>query len=203
MKNSFPSINPADKDSLVGTFRHVLKKTFQNTDDMLPVQVVNFDAVKKTVQLQPLIMMIDTEGNQIVRAQIYDIPILQLGGGDFMISFPTKVGDLGFIKANDRDISNFLQTFGQSLPATYRIKNFSNGIFIPAVLTNYSIAEEDLDNLVIQSTDGTIKITLSEDTVTLVAPKIRMGNLTHPTDLGVYGTITATGTITPNTPIPP
>ena len=121
-----PSHNPTDEDSLYGVLKIFTEKFLQNNiNDMLPAQVIAYDRGSNLAQIQPLINMVDTLNSQIVRGQIMSVPVLQLGGGGFMLNFPIKTGDLGFMKANDRDISLFKQSWGQSIPNTARMHDFS------------------------------------------------------------------------------
>lgn len=164
--NNNPSINPADNDSLIGTMRFAFNKMLQDVNGMLPARVMAYDRVKNRVQVQPLIAVLTTDGSQISRAQIASIPVLQIGGGDFMLNFNLKEGDLGWILANDRDISLFLQSYAEARPNTLRKNNFADSLFIPNVLVqNYNIANEDLENTVLQSVDGKIKISLGTDKI--------------------------------------
>ena len=213
MLNNNPSINPANEDSLTGSFRHIFGKLLQDVNGMLPAQVIAYDRTKNLVLVQPLIMMVTTEGENIQRAQIASIPVLQIGGGNFLINFNLNTGDLGWILANDRDISNFLSTFKQSAPNTFRKNNFADSLFIPNVLTNYNIAGEDSGNAVFQSTDGTVKISLGTNKIKIAAENVEIDctnavvNSTAPMIVttpifAVAGNITASGTITPDTPPP-
>src|ERR1700712_4678497 len=102
--SSPPSHNPADDDSMAGMLRLVLTKFLQNTDDMLPARVIAYDRTANRASVQPLIAMVTTDNVQVNRSQLASVPVLQLGGGDCMLSFPLKSGDLGWIKASDRDI---------------------------------------------------------------------------------------------------
>lgn len=214
--NANPSLNPADNDSLAGAFRHIVNKMMQNANTMLPAKVLGYQpsSTGDRVQVQPLITVVDTLGNQIPRAQIASVPVVRLGGGGFIVSFPLNPGDLGWIIANDRDISQFLQTYAISPPNTTRKNNFSDAIFIPAAMTGYTIAGGDLTNFVIQNLDGTVKISLSNTTITLESPSgtiinnLSAQNITlsggvtpnFTGNLFVNGNIQATGTITPNVP---
>ena len=207
-----PSIDPANYDSLTGAFRFIFKKLLQSTDGMLPAQVVQYDRTENQVQVQPLIKMVDTNGQQIRRAQIASIPVFQIGGGGFLLNFNLKPGDLGWIKANDRDISLFQQFFTESPPNTYRIKNFADSVFFPHVMTGYTIDPEDAENAVLQSLDGTVKISFGTGIIKIAAPIVDIeattANITATTvniiaatnitgNLFVDGNIEATGTITP------
>lgn len=159
--SSPPSHNPADNDSMAGMLRLVLTKFLQNTDDMLPASVIAYDRAANRASVQPLIAMVTTDGIQINRSQIASVPVLQLGGGDYLLSFPLKHGDLGWIKANDRDISLFLENYGNSSPNTQRKHSFEDAVFIPdTMLRDVTIASEDANNAVLQNLDGTVKIAL-------------------------------------------
>ena len=176
--NSTPAINPNDEDSLSGAFRHIMKKFLQGEiDDMLPCEVLSFDRTKSPprVQVKPLIMMVATDGTKLTRAPVASVPVAQWGGGGFMASFPIKKGDLGFIKASDRDISLFLNSFKEVSPQTKRMHSFSDGFFMPLALTGYVLASEDSNNFVLQSLDGTQKIAFWQNFIKIIANGVGIG----------------------------
>lgn len=191
-----PNIDPANNDTLAGTLRSVFSQLMRNVDGMLPARVLRYDRDTNKVQVEVLIAMITTSNQQVSRAQIANIPVINLGGGGFLINFPLKVGDLGFIMANDRDISLFLQSFSESPPNTNRVKSFSDSIFIPSVLTGYTIDGADADNMVIQNLDGTVKISLGPDSVNIsstVGVTIDTPLTTVTGELVVQGLLRSTG----------
>ena len=215
--NNNPSINPADNGSLAGSIKFAYSKMIQQTDGMLPAKVINYDRATNRVQVELLITLITTGGAQVPRPQIASLPVLILGGGGYMISFPLNSGDLGWVSANDRDISLFLQSYAQSPPNTERVKNFSDGLFIPDAMTGYTIDGADSDSLVIQNKSGTEKVTLGTagikvesavevevtaplvtvdaSTVSISSPAISI-SMTSPTNIiQLNGSILATGTI--------
>ena len=205
MSNNNPSLDPANNGSLAGSVRFAFSKLLQDVNGMLPAQVIEYDRVNNRVSVQLLINLLTTDGTQVARPQISSMPVMIFGGGNFMISFPLKTGDLGWVLANDRDISLFLQSYAQSPPNTLRVKNFSDGVFIPDVMRGYTSNGGDTDNMVIQSTDGTSEISIGAASITikhptlihLEAPSITI-DLGNPLNImAVNGSITATGTITP------
>src|SRR5271170_3777139 len=178
MSNSNPSIDPSLERTLAGTLQLAFSKMMQNTNGMLPAQVIAYDRTANRAQVQPLITLINTNGEQVPRAQIASIPVLILGGGGFMLNFNLNPGDLGWIFANDRDISGFLQTYAQSSPNTVRKNSFADAIFIPDIMRGYTIADEDAGNTVLQSIDGTVKISLGTGKIKLSAEIIELdGNV--------------------------
>lgn len=197
--NANPASDPANNDSLTGLLKHTFNKLLQTTDDMLPAKIIAFDRTTGLARVQPLIYLVDSNGNQHKRAQIASVPVLQIGGGGFFISFPIKPGDLGWIKANDRDISQFLRTYDLAQPPTFRIKTFSDALFIPGILTGYTIAGEDTDNLTIQNLAGTIKIALGDTTVKVTSPAVEFtGAITIDGLLTLNNGLSISGGITPN-----
>lgn len=221
--NNNPSIDPADNGSLAGSIRFAFNKLLQQVNGMLPAKVIRYDRTANRVQIELLIAILTTDGSQIPRPQIASLPVLLLGGGGYMLNFPLNEGDLGWVLANDRDISLFLQTYTQSPPNTSRIKNFSDGLFIPDVMRGFTIDGEDEGNAVLQSIDGSIRIALWPDKVKITAPSLEVeGDLivsgeingsgglvisggvlnavTVTGNMRVVGDITASGDITPHVP---
>lgn len=194
-----PSIDPADEDSLVGAFRSVLTKFLQNVDDMLPATVIAYDRARNRATVQPQVMMGTTDGKKVSRAQVAEVPVLNFGGGGFVLSFPIKPGDLGWIKASDRDISLFLQGLNEEWPNTRRLHSFSDGLFIPDVMRQWTLDGADQERAVLQSTDGATRIAIGANTVEITTPGTIKLNapLAHFTgDVQVDGAITADGGVT-------
>lgn len=167
-----PSINPTDYGSLTGIMQFVLSKFLQGVDDMLPAQVVSYNRTKNRAQVQPLVPMVTTDNIIVQRGELQSVPVQIDGGGSFMVSFPVQPGDLGYIKANDRDISLFLQSLQNAQPNTARKHSFEDAVFIPAVLAGYTIASGDAENLVIQSLSGNVKISLGAISISIEAPTV-------------------------------
>jgi len=175
------TVNPTNLDSLTGSFKEILKKERQNTDGMIPAIVMSYNRSTNRVNVRPAITLIDQQNRTIPRNPILNLPVDQPGGGGFIINFPLKIGDLGYIIAGDRDPTNYLINGQQARPASEIFKQFAFGVFRPAPLNNYTISSGDQENLVIQSIDGSTKLTLSQNTITINAQNINIisvGNTT-------------------------
>jgi hypothetical protein len=172
--NNPPSVDPANQDSLLGMIQSCYDKQLSATDDMLPARVIAFDRAANRVQVQPLIRMVTTSGQSVSRAQIASLPVVQMGGGGMVMLFNLSPGDLGWIKANDRDVSLFLQSGGESNPNTYRKHKFEDAVFIPDVVRGWTLASEDAANAVLQTTDGSVRIALWPDRVKVTAGEASM-----------------------------
>jgi hypothetical protein len=139
-------------------------------DKLIPAQIMAFDRTKNLATVKPLIMVVDTNDQTRSRLPIGNVPVLSLGGGGFHVSFPLKQGDIGWIMAADRDLSLFLQSLGESGLNTYRKHSFADSWFIPDVFRQYTINAADSAAMVIQSTDGTTRISISEGSINITAP---------------------------------
>lgn len=176
MTYSAPSRNPANNSKMAGVMDTILQKFLQGVDDMLPAEVISYNARSNRATVKPLIAMVDMQNQVVERAQIASVPVIKLGGGGFVLSFPLKRGNLGWIKASDRDISLFKASLTGARPNTQRKHNFSDGVFIPdTMLKGFTIADEDLDNAVLQNLDGTVKIALWTNFLKIIAPRVGIG----------------------------
>lgn len=197
VENQKPSYDPADAGTLAGVLKYALRKASMNTEDMLPAKVIAYDRTKNIAQVQPLIAVLTTDGKTQSRAQIAEVPVLALGGGGFVVNFPIKTGDLGWIKANDRDISLYLQGLSESKPNTLRLHSFADGLFIPDIVRGFTIAGEDAGAMVIQKLDSSVRIAIHDDKVKITAPAIIFDTpqATFTGDVQVDGTINADGDV--------
>jgi hypothetical protein len=195
-ENQQPSVDPSELDSTVGMLRFVLKKFLQGVDDCMPATIIAYDRVANVATVQPMIKILSTENEVLSRAPIAKVPVFSIGGGNFFVSFPLKAGDTGWIKANDRDISLYLQgARAQVAPNTNRLHSFSDGLFFPDIMNDYTIAPEDMDgNMVIQNKLGTVKIALWPDKIKMLAPDIEsIGSWLHTGTMDIVGDTTITG----------
>lgn len=192
MNPVIPSRNPTDDGSLAGLLKIVLEKSLRSTDVQLPCEIVSYNRVTNRAIVRPLINLVATSGAKVSRAQIASVPVLALGGGGFCITFPLVAGNKGWIEASDRDISLFLQAMAQTAPNTQRMHSFEDGRFIPDIFGAYTHNATDDGAMVIQSTDGTVRISLATGVVNITAPQI---NVNGPTQFNSPVTMPAGATI--------
>lgn len=167
-----PSRDPANDGTLTGMLREVMGKMAQGLDDCLPATVVAFDRTSNRATVKPLVQVLTTKGETVSRAQLVSVPVFQIGGGGFILNFNLKPGDLGWIKASDRDTSLFLQSYNEQRPNTKRMHSFSDGLFFPDVMRGYTINGEDAENAVLQNLDGTCRVAIWPDRVKITAPLV-------------------------------
>lgn len=167
--HAIPSRDPANDESLLGMARQVLDKFLQQIDDMLPARVVSYDRATNRAKVIPMVKLLTTDGRQIARAAIASVPVLLLGGDGVALSFNLKAGDLGWIKANDRDISLILQAYRDNAPNTLRKHTFQDALFIPDVMHGLTVPSEDATHATLQTLDGAVRVAIWPDRVKITA----------------------------------
>lgn len=161
----------ASEGSLAGGLKDALNKWLMGVDDMLPARVVSYDDLTNRAVIQPIVMIGGTDGSKLSRAQIANIPVYRFGGGGFFIRFPLKIGDLGWLKANDRDTSLIMQSGGgEEWPHTKRRHSFSDAMFFPDTFKQWVIDDANADALVVQSLDGAVCLALHAGKFHIKAP---------------------------------
>jgi len=180
--------NPADLLSEAG--RQFLKEENlkRQIRVCLPAIVETFNG--STVDVQTAISIVAANGETIDGPLLKNVPVKMTGGGGFAVYIPLKKGDTGWLIFADKDISIFKQNRKKSPPNTYRLHDWEDAIFIPDAMDTAQIAQEDKSNLVLQSLDGAVKISVSSSAVNV------KGNMAIDGDLSVSGTISADGDIT-------
>lgn len=176
-----PSSNPANTGNLAAAVAFAIRKSLQDTDDMLPAKILTYDRDTNRAKVQIMVPYVTTGNEVLQRAIVASVPVFQMGSGGFVISFPVKPGDLGWIKACDRDISMFKKTYNNaSGPPTQRLHQFSDAMFFAdTMLQQVTITAEDEDNLVIQNYAGTVKIAFWSTFIKLIS-RLGIGTVPDP-----------------------
>ncbi len=192
-----PIVNRSSGDNTFANgLRAILRLHSMNEESMVPAKVISYDRVKNVATVQPQIMQVDMNDETFLRDPIHGIPVFSFGGGGFHINFPLKAGDLGWILAADRDISQFLQGMSAARPNTNRQKKFSDSWFVPDVFRQYTVNGADTNAMVIQSTDGSTRIAISNGKIEITAPgsvKIDTPTTTITGDVIIQKTLTVNG----------
>lgn len=144
--------------------REIIAATKRALEVSIPCIVTKVISRTK-VDVRPLIKIVLKDGTSRDRAIIPGLPVFTGGAGDKFISFPVAVGDIGWLEACDRDISLFLQSYGNVEPPTNRTHSFSDACFVPDIMTNITVAAEDATAMVIQTRDGVVKIAVDDNEI--------------------------------------
>lgn len=168
--NQILSAQQNDLSELQAAVQHALTSSKYDDEKMLPAIVQSYDRTTNIATVKPLIAIVRVNGTAQSRHPLTNINVLSLGGGGFHMSFPLKAGSLGWIIAGDRDLALFKQSLEESTPSNSRYGTFADGLFVPDVFRQYSIADEDEDALLIQAVDGSCKISLQDGFIKILHP---------------------------------
>ncbi|WP_410736073.1 Gp138 family membrane-puncturing spike protein [Citrobacter freundii] len=168
MPNPTPSQKPGQSDSLSGSMDLVLRKFLLDVDDMLPARIVSYEPPPANrAQIEILYKVTMTDGSLNPLMAPAEVPVLTIGGGGMCITFPIKPGDLGWIKASDRDMSLFLQSYEAEPGNTTRLHCFEDGVFIPDVMKDFVVSDGAAATL--QTLDGTTSVAVKPGSIVLTA----------------------------------
>jgi hypothetical protein len=210
----FGQMTPFDTTSDYNVLCFIIRQQMAMMSTMKPVKVVavhpgqGTPPAAGTVDVQPLINLLDGQGNKTEWATIFTVPYFRLQGGKWAVILDPDVGDCGFVICADRDISALKsQTPGQiapSNPSSFRKYDPADGVYVGGIFNAVPTATFWC------KPDGTLQVTDSQGNVistsssgfsftgnvkvigTLEATKIQ----TDDQGLTVTGNIAATGTIT-------
>lgn len=164
-------------DDLSVAFDLLKKNIFLNLNVCLPAIVKKYNSTTNTVTLQLAIQAVLTNNKFIDMPQIFDIPVLELGGKNLSVKIPLQEGDTGIVVFCDRDITLFKQEKKNTQPNTLRKHDLSDGIFIPMRFGNSGAT----DNISIESADGNTKLEITSSGISV------KGNITVDGDVIASG----------------
>ncbi|EKY3117286.1 Gp138 family membrane-puncturing spike protein [Cronobacter turicensis] len=166
MPNPTPSQKPGQSEDLTGAMDLVLRKFLLDVDDMLPARIVSYDPPPvNRAQIEILYKVTMTDGSLQEMSAPAEVPVEFPGGGGYVLTFPLKPGSLGWIKAVDRDMSLFLQSYEAEPGNTARLHCFEDGVFRPDVMTAFEMA--DSDGISLQTTDGNSAVTVNSSSAVM------------------------------------
>lgn len=163
-----PSYNPVAEESSAVAFEYVADNLLRQTNTCIPAIVEDYDREKNVVTVQPAISEAIAGGKYIERAKL-KAPVFQPAGGGFVLSFPLKKGDTGWLIACDRDISLFKQQKTKINPNTYRTHSFEDSFFIPDFVNGFKPDDDMKDCLVLSRADKTSKLIIGKDSINLLS----------------------------------
>lgn len=133
--------SPNDSASEVNQIAFAVKQVLKDYDFMMVVKVVAVHAGSgsppgpTTVDVQPLVSQIDGNGNVVQHGTVPGIPVRRIQNGGWTIVCDPSVGDIGYVKSADRDISKVKASPGIAPPGSSRLFNIADGIYEGAILT--------------------------------------------------------------------
>jgi hypothetical protein len=135
---------------------------------VLTVHPGNNANIPTTVDIQPMVDMVDPQGNRTAHGIIYGVPAARLHAGGNAILLDPSVGDVGMMHIADRDTSSLYANGGQqSPPGSSRRHDMADGHYHGGL---YTIAPTNSINL-----NGGNMVHLTQGNISHTA----QGNISH------------------------
>ena len=97
-------------------------------------KVVGLGTLPGTVNVQPLVSIVDGMGNATPHGTIYNVPYLQMQAGTSAVVLVPVAGDVGAMLVCDRDISSVKATLAAAPPPSMRTFDLADAIYLGVVL---------------------------------------------------------------------
>ena len=87
-----------------------------------------------TVDVQILVNQVNGQGNPTPHVTMYSLPYLRVQGGANAVIIDPQPGDIGIAVFANRDITNVKSTKAQANPGSFRMHDFSDGMYLGGLL---------------------------------------------------------------------
>jgi hypothetical protein len=168
------SISPV----LARVIRQAIAQAMKTFHVGLPAKVVDFDASKRTCNVQPLLKRViltpEFEEQEISYPQISGVPVWYPGGNGFHMRWPLKFGDIVFLIFADRSLETWKKAEeGKEVdPVEDRAHDLKDAVAMAVLRPPSSEHPEVRDTFVIGNEDGSVEIELDTNHLRMRAPNI-------------------------------
>ncbi len=135
------NLTPADYSSEIGRLQFVINGALSGIRTAMPVKVVavsNNGGVSPigTVDVQPMVSMLDGSGNAWEHGIIHNVPYMRIQGGGNAIIIDPVIGDIGIATVCDRDISTVQKTKKVAAPGSLRKNDMSDMVYLMTIISS-------------------------------------------------------------------
>lgn len=129
-----------------------------------------------TVDVQPLVHMVDGLGNSTPHGNVLSLPYIRHQGGTTAFIMDPVVGDIGLALVSDRDTSAVRAAGGPANPGSARTFDLADGIYLGGVLNGVptQFVQATADGLTITSPQN-VKATVGELQVSISTSRVDLG----------------------------
>lgn len=121
-------LQPSDSVGPYNPTRFIVQQALGRVRTLMLAQVMAVGA--GTVDIHPLVSMVDSQGNAVPHGTIYGCPYLEMRAGSSAIVAVPVVGDIGLIGICDRDSSSALASLTMGPPPSAREFDIADAVYI-------------------------------------------------------------------------
>lgn len=131
---------PSSDNSLLNQLSFLIQTALARVNVAVPVKVVAVHSLGRgagigTVDVQPLVSMVDGQGGAWPHATVYGLPWCRPGGGGSAFIADPAAGDIGLAVFCDRDISSVKAAQGVAQPGSFRRFSMVDGIYFGTIIS--------------------------------------------------------------------
>jgi hypothetical protein len=206
--SGFGQQDPSDSAGPFNAQVFVIAQMISKVSTMKIVQVKAVDTGAKTVDVQPMVNMLDGDNQSSPHGTIAGIPYWQWQFGKNAIEADPVVGDIGIMVCADRDSSSVIAAKAIANPGSARTHDAQDGVYMGGILNG-------IPDQWIKFTDDGIEISAkgshklystsaagwTVDQMTVTGNLLLGGNVLSQTGVTYAGNFHTTGTITGDTDV--
>ena len=117
--------------SMSETLDAFLDSRLREIRTVAPCVVLEYDAASRRAVVQPAIRMMLTDGAEVARAPLIDVPVAFPAAGGVELVFELQPGDTGLLLACERDISQFKSALSVSSPGSADVLSERQSVMLP------------------------------------------------------------------------
>ena len=130
---------PADYSSEIERLKAIINNSLSGLRTAMPVKIISVSnngglSPIGTVNVQPMVSMLDGSGNAWPHGIIYTVPYMRIQGGANGIILDPAIGDIGIATVCDRDISTVQNTGKVSTPGSLRKHDMSDMVYLMTII---------------------------------------------------------------------
>lgn len=135
----YGQMEPGDFTSEYDAHRFQIEQILGKVRTLIVVKVVAVNgggvgAVPPTVDVHPLVKMLDGNNNAFAHGNVLGLPVMRWQSGGNAIVVDPQVGDIGVVGICDRDISSVKSSGQESTPGSLRRFALPDGIYLGGIL---------------------------------------------------------------------
>lgn len=139
--SAFSQQDPEDSASEFAFHQFKINRTLARVRTMVMVEVMGVTggagAIAKpgTVNVKPLVKVVDGNNNVSSHGTIMNIPVFRYGSGNGAVICDPVVGDKGWMAVADRDSSVVVSTGAEAQPGSRRKFDLADGVYMGLILS--------------------------------------------------------------------
>lgn len=157
MAQGYSFLQPGSGVGEYNPIRFIIDQRLARVRTITLCRIMALGTVSGTVNVQPLVSAVDSQGNAFDHGTLFSVPYFALqSGGSAIIVVPTP-GDVGILLVCDRDITSAKATLAPGPPPSNRSFDFSDSIYLGAILAptpTGSVVMIDANGIVITPAPG-------------------------------------------------